>query len=164
MAIILILGLLLAVASAVHEVPMRHHKRTPRESKMLLEYMNRGPFATRINELLSKIFPSELVPNIYAYPEVKIINYLDAQYYGYHLNYVVKYKSVLLPKVSMSSLTQDLQTCVFPPKSADSPLPATSINTLTQLKVLLTLRMVAISTLPTVQVLSLVSWAKTPLG
>lgn len=75
--------LLVVLAVAVHEVPMKHHRRTPRESKMLIEYMNRGSFAQRINQILSKIFPSELVPNIYAYPEVKIINYLDAQYYGY---------------------------------------------------------------------------------
>ena len=83
LTVILVLGLLLAVASAVHEVPMKHHKRTPRESKVLIEYMSRGPYAMRINEMLNKIFPSEMVPNIYAYPEVKIINYLDAQYYGY---------------------------------------------------------------------------------
>merc|ERR1712147_77787 len=31
---------------------------------------------------MSRMFPSRLVPNIYAYPEVKITNYLDAQYYG----------------------------------------------------------------------------------
>jgi hypothetical protein len=61
---------------------MEHRKRTPRESKMLLEYMSRGELMTRVNKLLTKIFPSELTPNIYAYPEVKILNYLDAQYYG----------------------------------------------------------------------------------
>jgi hypothetical protein len=61
---------------------MEHRKRTPREAKMLLTYMNRGEFAERINKVLAKIFPSELTPNIYAYPEVKILNYLDAQYYG----------------------------------------------------------------------------------
>jgi len=61
---------------------MQHRKRTPRESKMLLEYMNRGPFAEKVYRLLAKIFPSDLTPNIYAYPEVKILNYLDAQYYG----------------------------------------------------------------------------------
>jgi hypothetical protein len=44
--------------------------------------MNRGPLLAKVNALLNKIFPSEMTPNIYAYPEVKIINYLDAQYYG----------------------------------------------------------------------------------
>ncbi len=81
-AILVALVLLISLATAVQEVPMKHRKRTPRESKLLLDYMSRGPLANRINELFSKIFPSELVPNIYAYPEVKIINYLDAQYYG----------------------------------------------------------------------------------
>jgi len=47
--------------------------------------MSRGPIAQRINKILAKIFPSEMTPNIYAYPEVKILNYLDAQYYGYLL-------------------------------------------------------------------------------
>lgn len=138
MAVILVLGLLLAVASAVHEVPMKHHKRTPREAKMLLEYMNRGPFATKINELLSKIFPSELVPNIYAYPEIKIINYLDAQYYGYTYLYPEKSRLVILPKVSPSSLTLAHRTCGSPLRSADSPLLATFTNTSTQQRVQLT--------------------------
>ncbi|CAM6001098.1 unnamed protein product [Sphagnum balticum] len=46
--------------------------------------MTRGPLVQKVNKLLSKIFPSPMTPNIYAYPEVKIINYLDAQYYGYY--------------------------------------------------------------------------------
>lgn len=76
------LALCLASVVAIHELPMQHRKRTPRESQMLLEYMSRGPLMTRVNKLLAKIFPSDLTPNIYAYPEVKILNYLDAQYYG----------------------------------------------------------------------------------
>ena len=51
---------------------------------------------TRVNKLLAKIFPSDLTPNIYAYPEVKILNYLDAQYYGYLFTYIDKSTSVLL--------------------------------------------------------------------
>lgn len=82
LVILFAVALCLASVVAIHELPMEHRKRTPRESKMLLEYMNRGPLMTRVNKLLAKIFPSELTPNIYAYPEVKIINYLDAQYYG----------------------------------------------------------------------------------
>lgn len=76
------LACLLVIACSITEISMEHRKRTPRESKMLLSYMNRGDFADKINKVLAKIFPSELPPNIYAYPEVKIINYLDAQYYG----------------------------------------------------------------------------------
>lgn len=44
--------------------------------------MNRGPLASKVNNILSKIFPNIMTPNIYSYPEVKVINYLDAQYYG----------------------------------------------------------------------------------
>lgn len=82
LVILVAVALCLASVVAIHELPMEHRKRTPRESKMLLEYMNRGPLMTRVNKLIAKIFPSELTPNIYAYPEVKILNYLDAQYYG----------------------------------------------------------------------------------
>ena len=48
---------------------------------MLLTYMKRGEYAEKINKVLAKIFLLELTPNIYTYPEVKIPNYLDAQYY-----------------------------------------------------------------------------------
>ena len=44
--------------------------------------MNRGPMVQKVYSLLSTLFPTKQIPNIYAYPEVKIINYLDAQYYG----------------------------------------------------------------------------------
>lgn len=76
------LACLLVIACSITEISMEHRKRTPREAKMFLTYMNKGDFADKINKVLAKIFPSQLTPNIYAYPEVKIINYLDAQYYG----------------------------------------------------------------------------------
>jgi hypothetical protein len=82
LALLLVLVLAIACVSAVQEISMQHRKRTPREAQMFLDYINRAPTMTRINKLLTKIFPSALVPNIYAYPEVKILNYLDAQYYG----------------------------------------------------------------------------------
>ena len=81
-ALFVILALVITMTFAIHEIPMKHKKRSPREIKRLLEYMNRGPLAERINKVLAKIFPSQLTPNIYAYPEVKVLNYLDAQYYG----------------------------------------------------------------------------------
>jgi hypothetical protein len=81
-AILAILAICLSSVAALHELPMEHRKRTPSEAKRLLEYMSRGPLMTRVNKLLAKVFPSALTPNIYAYPEVKILNYLDAQYYG----------------------------------------------------------------------------------
>ena len=77
-----VLALIATLTLAAHEIPIKHRKRTPRESKMLLQYMGRQGFAERINKVLAKIFPSKLTPNVYAYPEVKILNYLDAQYYG----------------------------------------------------------------------------------
>lgn len=81
-AVVLLLVLLLAMVACVQEIPMVHRRRTPREAKILIDYINRGPLSQKVHRLLGKIFPSELTPNIYAYPEVKIINYLDAQYYG----------------------------------------------------------------------------------
>jgi hypothetical protein len=75
-------ALLLVLATSLHEISMEHRKRTPRETKVFIDYMSRGAMTQKVHRLLSKIFPSELTPNIYAYPEVKIINYLDAQYYG----------------------------------------------------------------------------------
>ena len=82
-ALFVLLALAITMTFAIHEIPMKHKKRSDREVKRLLEYMNRGPLAEKINKVLSRIFPSELTPNIYAYPEVKVLNYLDAQYYGY---------------------------------------------------------------------------------
>ena len=61
---------------------MTHRKRSPQEAAMFVHYMNRSPLMERVQAVMSRMFPSRLVPNIYAYPEVKITNYLDAQYYG----------------------------------------------------------------------------------
>lgn len=85
LAILVALFLCLSSVASIHELPMQHRKRSPSEAKRFIEYMNRGPLMTRVNKLLAKVFPSSLTPNIYAYPEVKILNYLDAQYYGYSL-------------------------------------------------------------------------------
>jgi hypothetical protein len=81
-ALFLTVALFLVLATSIHEIKMEHRKRTPRETKIFVDYMSRGTMTQKVHKLLSKIFPSELTPNIYAYPEVKIINYLDAQYYG----------------------------------------------------------------------------------
>lgn len=84
---------------------------------------------TRVNKLLTKIFPSELTPNIYAYPEVKILNYLDAQYYGYVWLYAERLISELLLRPSVSSLILDPPTCGCPPRNAESHRLATSTDT-----------------------------------
>jgi hypothetical protein len=52
---------------------------------MFIEYMNRGPLIDGVMKTLASLFPHKKLPNLYSYPEVKIYNYLDAQYYGYFL-------------------------------------------------------------------------------
>ena len=49
---------------------------------MFIQYMNRGPLIQEMMDTLSSLFPNRELPNLYSYPQVKIINYLDAQYYG----------------------------------------------------------------------------------
>lgn len=73
---------LLVSASCIQEIQMKHRHRSPAEARAFIDYMNRGPLAQKTLEILSNLFPSGQVPNIYSYPEVKIYNYLDAQYYG----------------------------------------------------------------------------------
>jgi hypothetical protein len=82
LTLLVAVAICLSAVAAIHELPMEHRKRTPSEAKRFIEYMSKGPLMTRVNKLLAKIFPSDRTPNIYAYPEVKILNYLDAQYYG----------------------------------------------------------------------------------
>lgn len=162
--VIALLLLLAVLATALHEMPIKHHKRSPREAQLLLEYMNRGPLAEKITKILRKIFPSELTPNIYAYPEVKIINYLDAQYYGYFPFNLVKFKSVILLKPSPSSSTLAHPTCGCLPRNANCPPPATSTNTSTLPRAPPMSRTDLISTSPTAQALSLALSVKTPPG
>lgn len=49
---------------------------------MFIAYMNNGPLIHNVMETLKSLFPHKALPNLYSYPEVKIYNYLDAQYYG----------------------------------------------------------------------------------
>ena len=107
---------------------MKHRKRSPREAQRLLDYLNRGPMTEKVYSILAKIFPSELTPNLYGYPEVKILNYLDAQYYGYLLTDLDKSTLELLLSNSPLSSTLDPPTFGFLPRSADSPPLATSTN------------------------------------
>ena len=142
---------LVASALAIHEIPMKHKIRSPRETKRLIEYMSRGPLALRINKILAKIFPSEMTPNIYAYPEVKILNYLDAQYYGYpSLNLDRSTSDPLLNSSELSSIP-DHPTCGSPRRSADCPPLATSTDTTTLPRAQPINTMVPNSTSPTAQ-------------
>lgn len=54
---------------------------------MFIEYMNRGPLIDGVMKTLASLFPHKKLPNLYSYPEVKIYNYLDAQYYGYFFHF-----------------------------------------------------------------------------
>lgn len=72
----------LVLASCVTEIKMSHRKRTPVEARMFIDYMNRGPLVQGALNIMSSMFPGSQTPNLYSYPEVKIYNYLDAQYYG----------------------------------------------------------------------------------
>ena len=148
---LLALACLLAIACALTEISMEHRKRSPREVKMFLNYMNRGDYAEKINQILAKIFPSELTPNIYAYPEVKILNYLDAQYYGYSLFYIDKSISVLLLNNLELYLIPDHLTFGSHLKSADFHLHAIFTNISTHQRALVMSIMEAVSTLLMVQ-------------
>ncbi len=76
-----ILVLLVVAASSVEEIKMTHKVRTPMEARMFIDYMNRGPMVQGAMKIISNLFPVKQSA-LYSYPEVKIHNYLDAQYYG----------------------------------------------------------------------------------
>ena len=79
----LLLGLTILLAvSCVQEIQMTHRHRTDLEARMFVEYMNKGPLIQGVIDTIGNLFPNKQLPNLYAYPEEKIYNYLDAQYYG----------------------------------------------------------------------------------
>lgn len=80
--LLLCLAVLLLTATCIQEIQMTHRHRTPFEAKMFIQYMNRGPLIQGLMDTLSNLFPNRELPNLYSYPQVKILNYLDAQYYG----------------------------------------------------------------------------------
>ena len=80
--LLIVLAILLVSASAIHEVKINHRQRNPVETMMFIDYLNRGPLTQKTMDILSNLFPNGETPNIYSYPEIKIYNYLDAQYYG----------------------------------------------------------------------------------
>lgn len=79
---IAILVLLLVGCVCLQEIKMKHRVRTPLEAKMFIDYMNRGPLVQGVINIISNLYPMREKPNPYSYPEVKIHNYMDAQYYG----------------------------------------------------------------------------------
>lgn len=77
-----LLALLVVMTVSIHEIKMNHRARNDYESKMFLAYMNKSPLIDSVMKTLKSLFPHKELPNLYSYPEVKILNYLDAQYYG----------------------------------------------------------------------------------
>ena len=77
-----VLALVLVACMSIQEIKMTHRVRDPTETKMFIDYMNRGPLVQGAMKIIQNLFPTSKNHNIYAYPEVKIHNYLDAQYYG----------------------------------------------------------------------------------
>ena len=80
--ILIALTLLVVCTSCISEIKMAHRHRTPAEARMFIDYMNRGPLTEGVFKIMSSLFPGAHSNNLYSYPEVKILNYLDAQYYG----------------------------------------------------------------------------------
>src|SRR5690606_9632713 len=80
--ILLLVALTIVMTMSIHEIKMTHKVRNSYESKMFLAYMNNGPMIQNVMKTLKALFPHKELPNLYSYPEVKLLNYLDAQYYG----------------------------------------------------------------------------------
>jgi hypothetical protein len=80
--ILLVLCVLLVAVSSIQELNIKHRERTPLQSKMFVAYMNRDPIIETMAKVMGKLFGEDKVPSLYSYPEEKIFNYLDTQYYG----------------------------------------------------------------------------------
>lgn len=79
---LLLFALLIAVALSFHQINLDHRERTALETKRLREYLSRSPALEKIHKVLSILMPHKYSGDLYSYPEVKIYNYMDAQYYG----------------------------------------------------------------------------------
>lgn len=79
---LVLLTLVLVAAFAIHEIPVRHKPRTALENKRLLMYLRHETVLEQADRILAQIFPGRFQSNMYSYPEAKIYNYLDTEYYG----------------------------------------------------------------------------------
>jgi len=61
---------------------MKHRPKTAIEAKRFLAYMRKSTLIEKAEKILSLIFPGRYSGGLYSYPEVKIFNYLDTEYYG----------------------------------------------------------------------------------
>ena len=82
---IVFLALAIVLTSCIQEIPMTHRVRTEHETRMFIAYMNHDPIIDKVMKVVGLIFNHGKTIKPYSYPEEKIINYLDAQYYGYIL-------------------------------------------------------------------------------
>jgi hypothetical protein len=152
---LILLTLLLAISLAIHEIPMRHKPKTALESKRFLQYLRRSTLLEKAEKILSQIFPGKFSTGLYSYPEVKIFNYLDTEYYGYSFTNVAI--SPLARQVRTSELFSTLvhQTCGFHQRSADCLQHAICINSSMLTRAKLMFKMEQSLTSPTDQVQSL---------
>jgi hypothetical protein len=106
---------------------MKHKPKTGIEAKRFLAYMRRSTIIEKAEKILSLIFPGRYPTGLYSYPEVKIFNYLDTEYYGY-LSQTIIVMSPSVHQVRTSELCSipAHRTCGSPIKSADCLPPAIS--------------------------------------
>ena len=145
---LILLTILLVAVLSVQEIKLAHKKRTPLESKRLLDYLQRSTYMQKVQSVLSALMPHKYSGNMYSYPEVKIYNYLDAQYYGLVSCYLETSKLELQDKSSEWSLTLEVQTFGFRQKNANSPQLVFCTSTSTPPKVRHTKPMEQSSTSP----------------
>jgi hypothetical protein len=63
-----IVALVIVSCMSIQEIKMTHRVRTPAETKMLLDYMNRGPLTQSALKIMQNLFPTNKNTNIYSYP------------------------------------------------------------------------------------------------
>lgn len=66
--LIILAAILLIACSCVEEIKMKHRIRSPMETKMFIDYMNRGPLVEGVVKVLQNLYPLNKVPNMYSYP------------------------------------------------------------------------------------------------
>lgn len=116
--ILIVFCVLLVAVSSLHEINIKHRERTPLQTKMFIAYMNQDPILENMAKVMGTLFGAEKIPELYTYPEEKIFNYLDTQYYGYHFYNLALSDWELLNNFSKSSSIPDHQTFGFLQRNA----------------------------------------------
>ena len=55
--ILALLAMVLLTCTCVHELKMKHRVRTPLETKMFIDYMNRGPLVQSVIDIIYNLYP-----------------------------------------------------------------------------------------------------------